>query len=128
MSTMTRTRISPSVVALWCLLVAALGPVVTLKAQAPSLRVSTPALQSEISRVTRASIASTHERAARRGMSPTTKGAVIGGGIGLGVSVLLTLLYIESTDSGNDSGAGRAIVIGTALGAVIGAAIGAGRN
>jgi hypothetical protein len=61
-------------------------------------------------------------------MSPVTKGALLGGGIGLGVSALLTLLYIESTDSGNDSGAGRAIVIGTALGAVIGAAIGAGRD
>lgn len=111
-----------------CAGVLAVAPTATIAAQAPSLRVSTPALQSEISRVTRANIDAAQQRDVRRGMSPVTKGALLGGGIGLGVSALLTLLYIESADSGNDSGVGRAIVIGTALGAVIGAAIGAGQE
>lgn len=59
-------------------------------------------------------------------MSPTTKGLLIGGGVGLAASLLAVVLYVEGTDPGNYTGAGRVVLGATALGAVIGAAIGAG--
>lgn len=111
-----------------CAGVLAAAPIVTAAAQAPSLRVSPRAVQSSISRVARTRLDEAQQRELRRGMSPAAKGAVIGGAIGLGASLLVALLYVESTDAGNRSGTGRVVVIGTALGAVIGAAIGAGRE
>lgn len=114
--------------ALACAGVLAAAPIVTAAAQAPSLRVSPAHLQGEISRAARTHLDEAQQRELRRAMSPTAKGAVIGGGIGLGASLLVALLYVESTDAGNRSGTGRVVVIGTALGAVIGAAIGAGRE
>ncbi len=111
-----------------CAGVLAAAPIATVAAQAPSLRVSTAHVQGEIVRAARTRLDEAQQRELRRGMSPTAKGAVIGGGIGLGASLLVALLYVESTDAGNRSGTGRVVVIGTALGAVIGAAIGAGRE
>lgn len=61
-----------------------------------------------------------------QGMSPTTKGMLIGGGIGLGTTTLLSVLYIQSTESRDYSSVGLPVVLGTALGAIVGAAIGAG--
>lgn len=62
----------------------------------------------------------------RRAMSPTSKGLLLGGGIGLAASALAVFLYVEGTDPGNYTGAVPIVIGGTALGAVIGAAIGAG--
>jgi hypothetical protein len=59
-------------------------------------------------------------------MSPITKGMLVGGGIGGGTTALLSVLYIQSTESPNYSSMGVPVLIGTALGAIIGAAIGAG--
>ncbi len=96
-------------------------------AQLPSLR-PTPATFSTAMAISRESRPATHLLApTRRQMGPTTKGLVIGGAAGLVLSTLATVLYVESTDPGNYSGAVVPIVIGaTALGAVVGAAVGAG--
>jgi hypothetical protein len=61
--------------------------------------------------------------------SSTTRGALIGGGIGLVLSAVAVVLYVEGTDPGNYSGPVLPFIAGaTALGAVIGAAIGAGSS
>ena len=62
----------------------------------------------------------------RRAMGPTSKGLLIGGGIGLAVSALAVIVLTDAIDPGNYSGTAPIIIGGTALGAIIGAAIGAG--
>lgn len=61
--------------------------------------------------------------------SKTGRGAVVGGAVGLLLSSLAVVLYVESTDAGNYSGPVIPIVVAaTAVGAVVGAAVGAGRE
>jgi hypothetical protein len=58
--------------------------------------------------------------------SSPTRGALIGGGIGLVLSSVAILLYVQGTDPGNYSGPVVPIVVSaTVVGALIGAAIGA---
>lgn len=94
--------------------------------QAPRLRPTPEMFTSELARVgtERGRVRASSWR--REGMSPITKGMLIGGGIGLGATTLLSVLYIQSTESSNYSGMGIPIAFGTALGAIVGAAIGAG--
>jgi hypothetical protein len=55
-----------------------------------------------------------------------TRGTLIGGTIGLVVSAVATVLYVESTDGSNYTGPMLGLVVGTtAVGALVGAAIGA---
>lgn len=92
----------------------------------PPLRPTPEMFGSEIARssVVRSNVKESSWR--NEGMSPITKGMLIGGGIGLGATTLLSVLYVQSTESSNYSGIGIPIALGTALGAIVGAAIGAG--
>ena len=96
------------------------------EARVPQLRPTPEMFTSEVARsgLDRSSTSETPWRV--QGMSPITKGMLIGGGIGGGATVLLSVLYIHSTESSNYSGIGIPIALGTALGAIVGAAIGAG--
>lgn len=92
----------------------------------PPLRPTPEMFVSEIARssVVRSNVKESSWR--NEGMSPITKGMLIGGGIGLGASALLSVMYIDSTDGGNYLDVARIAAIGTAFGALVGAAIGAG--
>jgi len=92
----------------------------------PRLRPTPEMFESEIARGSVARSSTTESSWRKQGMSPITKGMLIGGGIGGGATALFSVLYIQSTESSNYSGIGIPIALGTALGAIIGAAIGAG--
>jgi len=106
-----------------------LPPELLAAQQAPSLRVTPRQLSSE----TLAWRAPPRDAKPLPGLAwrprATTRGALIGGGVGLVLSALALVLYVEGTDPGNYSGPVVPIIAGaTALGAVIGAAIGAGSD
>ncbi len=94
--------------------------------QMPQPRPTPEMFESEITRVSVARSSTTESSWRNQGMSPITKGMLIGGGIGLGATTLLSVLYVQSTESSNLSDFGIPIALGTALGAIVGAAIGAG--
>jgi hypothetical protein len=92
----------------------------------PRLRPTPEMFEGAIARVSVVRTSTTESSWRDAGMSPITKGMLIGGGIGLGATALLSVLYIQSTQSGNYSGIEIPIALGTTLGAIVGAAIGAG--
>ena len=97
--------------------------------QDPSLRATPQHLSSALLLKSQPAQAPVSLSAAIWRTSPTTRGALIVGGIGLVLSSVAMLLYVEATDPGNHSGPVIPIVVGTtAVGAVIGAAIGAGSS